>query len=62
MKKRITGGETIGCDIGDKQSQLCILHPDGQMLRPEAVKTTRAAMGKFFTRAPAHVVIEVGTH
>jgi transposase len=53
---------TIGCDLGDKQSELCILHGDGRVERPPAVKTTRAAMRTFFARAAAHVVIEVGTH
>lgn len=54
--------ETIGCDLGDKQSELCILLASGQVERPKAVKTTRAAMRTFFTRPPAHVIIEVGAH
>lgn len=54
--------ETIGCDLGDKRSELCILSPDGKLERPEPIKTTRRAFTKFFTRAHAHVVIEVGTH
>jgi len=54
--------ETIGCDLGDKQSELCILLPSGESKRPQPVKTTRAAMRTFFTRPPAHVVIEVGAH
>ena len=54
--------ETIGCDLGDKQSELCILLPNGKIERPGPVKTTRPAMRAFFTRARAHVVIEVGTH
>lgn len=54
--------ETIGCDLGDKQSELCILFPDGKLERPEPIKTTRRAFTKFFTRPHAHVVIEVGTH
>lgn len=53
---------TIGCDLGDKQSSLCVLWPDGRVERPKAVRTTRDAMRAFFSRAPAHVVIEVGTH
>jgi transposase len=60
MKKNTI--ETIGCDLGDKKSELCILRPDGSVVRPPAVKTTQAAMRKFFTRAAAHVVIEVGAH
>lgn len=54
--------ETIGCDLGDKQSELCISRVDGKAERPKPVKTTRAAMRAFFTRPRAHVIIEVGTH
>jgi transposase len=54
--------ETIGCDLGDKRSELCILLPNGQLERPEPVRTTRKAMKAFFTRTPSHVIIEVGTH
>jgi transposase len=53
---------TIGCDLGDKLSEISILRPDGELERPRPVKTKVAAMRKFFTRAPAHVVIEVGPH
>jgi transposase len=54
--------ETIGCDLGDKQSELCILAANGEVHRPKPIKTTRKAFAKFFMRAPVHVVIEVGTH
>jgi transposase len=55
--------ETIGCDLGDRQSELCILTGDGQVARPKPITTTRAGFTTFFKgRAPAHVVIEVGTH
>jgi transposase len=54
--------ETIGCDLGDKQSELCILLASGKIERPKAVTTTRAAMRVFFRRPRAHVIIEVGTH
>src|SRR5207248_164206 len=53
--------ETIGCDLGDKTSEICVLGTDGSKVRA-SVRTTRAAMILFFTRAPAHVVIEVGGH
>jgi transposase len=53
---------TIGCDLGDRLSEVCIIWPDGQVERPKAPKTTIAGMREFFTRAPAHVVIEAGTH
>lgn len=54
--------ETIGCDLGDKQSEMCVLLPSGELTRPAPVKTTEKAFTKFFSRPRAHVVIEVGTH
>jgi transposase len=57
--------QTIGCDLGDKFSTLCILTGTGkeeQVERPQAVPTTQDAMRKFFTRERAHVVLETGTH
>jgi len=55
--------ETIGCDVGDKQSELTILTPDGRLERPKPIKTTRAGFREFFQHRPrAHVVIEVGQH
>lgn len=54
--------ETIGCDLGDKFSELFIARADGTTERPERVKTTPEGMTKFFTRAPAHVVVENCTH
>jgi transposase len=53
--------ETIGCDLGDKMSEVCVLSANGSQQRM-SLRTTRAAMRLFFTRSPAHVVIEVGGH
>jgi transposase len=54
---------TIGCDLGDKTSELYILHSDGKSERPKPVRTTREAMEAFFRRQPrSHVVLEVGAH
>lgn len=52
---------TIGCDLGDKTSSLFVMEPDGREARA-TIKTTRAAFKTWFTRAPAHVVVEAGTH
>jgi transposase len=60
MTERII--ETIGCDLGDKWSEVSILTPRGELQRSEPVKTTRQAMTAFFTRPRTHVVIEVRTH
>jgi transposase len=53
--------ETIGCDLGDKTSEVCVLGPDGSK-EHATVRTTGSAMRAYFTRPPAHVVIEVGAH
>ena len=55
--------ETIGCDLGDRHSELCIFSESGEVLSRPQVKTTLAGFREFFAeRAPVHVVIEVGAH
>jgi transposase len=54
--------ETIGCDLGDKKSAVCVLGADGKVLERTDVRSTKAGMTKFFTRPRAHVVVEVGAH
>jgi transposase len=53
--------EAIGCDLGDKTSDVCVLYSDGKM-DFHRVKTTRTAMQAFFAQPRTHVIIEVGTH
>lgn len=54
--------ETIGCDLGDKKTEICVLGADGKVKERTSVRTTRKAVGEWFNRTAAHVVIEVGTH
>ena len=54
--------ETIGCDLGDKTSEICVLGAAGKIKQRISVGATRKAMTEFFTRSAAHVVIEVGAH
>jgi transposase len=54
--------ETIGCDLGDKRSEICVLDAEGNVKLRASVRTRRDWMRAFFTRATAHVVIEVGGH
>jgi transposase len=54
--------ETIGCDLGDKRSEVCVLDAEGNVTMRASVRTTRKGMTEFFTRVAAHVVIEVGAH
>ncbi len=60
MQEIITA--TIGCDLGERQSTLSILWPDGRIERPRPIRTTPESIRGFFTRPKAHVVIEVGAH
>jgi len=53
--------QTIGCDLGDKWSTIYVLEQEGTGKR-ERIRTTPDAMGQYFRRPAAHVVLEVGTH
>ena len=54
---------TIGCDVGHRQSELCILADATARLMREKVSTTPAAFRAFFSKLPpARVVLETGTH
>jgi transposase len=59
-----TTKETIGCDLGDLQSELCILRSEsGEIIERAKVKTTLLGFRTFFAgRTRAHVVIEAGAH
>jgi transposase len=61
MENTTTGIETIGCDLGDKRSELYVLRSDGGCTR-QTVRTTKEALQGWFSRPRAHVVIEVGAH
>lgn len=52
---------TIGCDLGDKVSDVFVLESDGTT-ETCRVRSTEKAMREWFRRPTAHVVIEVGTH
>jgi transposase len=54
---------TVGIDLGDRKSVLCVLGADGEVEKREAVSTTPRALQRVFAAlAPARVVLEVGTH
>lgn len=54
---------TIGMDLGDTWSVLCVLDESGEVVEQSRVRTRRKEMhGYFATRSRARVVLEVGTH
>jgi len=56
-------GLTIGLDIGDRYSQICVLDAAGQVDEESRVATKPAALQRSLgSYAPSRVAIEVGTH
>lgn len=65
MRKSITGERamTIGVDLGDRRSHLCVVDARGEVSAQKAVLTTQRALQRTFAElAPSRVVMEVGTH
>ena len=60
---RATERGTIGIDLGDRQSDLCVLDGTGEVVARTKAATTKAGLAKALKRrAGARVIIEVGTH
>ncbi len=55
---------TIGMDLGDEYSQLCVLdNASRAVLEESRVPTTKGGLERYFAgRSPSRVVMEVGTH
>jgi len=61
MKKTIT--KTIGCDLGDKFSHLCVLDGSGEVTERARIRTSQTGFAGWFSGRPAAtVIVEVGTH
>lgn len=57
------GGVTVGIDLGDKHSRLCVLNGSGEVIEESRVPTTPEGLGKRFEAvACCRVALEVGTH
>ena len=55
---------TIGMDLGDKYSQLCVLDNVSRTVQEESrVPTTKTGIERYFAgKSPSRIVMEVGTH
>ncbi len=65
MTKRITAMTplTIGIDLGDRRSEVCVLDAGGDVRRRFSVATTATSLHKVLAGIPpSRIVIEVGTH
>lgn len=57
-------GVVIGMDLGDKESQLCVLGADNEIRQEVRVRMTTPALQAWFAavKQPAMVVMEAGSH
>jgi len=63
MTNGITTMLTIGIDLGDRRSEVCVLDTDGEVKQRFSVATSREGLEKKLGNlVSARVVIEVGTH
>lgn len=61
MTRTIT--KTVGCDLGDRYSQLCVLDGAGAAETRARITTSQAGFRKWFEGGgPYRVALEVGTH
>lgn len=63
MGTDITIERTVGIDIGDRSSQICVIDQEGEVLEEGRIATTRRALAsRFESMPPSRVVVEAGTH
>jgi len=55
---------TMGLDVGDKHSQVCVLDSvSGEVVEESRIRSTPGGIERYFaTRSEALVALEVGTH
>jgi len=54
---------SIGIDVSDKKSQICVLSASGEVLEETKIATTKEAIHHYFGRLePSLVTLETGTH
>jgi transposase len=59
----ITGGFTIGLDLGDRSHYVCVLDAAGEIIHEGTLPNDRVALALLLTKYPAATVaLEAGTH
>ena len=54
---------TIGIDLGDRKSHVCVLDADGEVVEESRIATTpKALRARFESLAPTRIALEVGGH
>ena len=63
VKDSVSKALTVGVDLGDKRSQVCVLDAEGRILDEGTIATSKAGIEHRFKAMPAsRVVLETGTH
>lgn len=54
---------TVGCDLGDRSTEVCVLEAGGDVLLRRSVRTTKRHLGGFFrSYVGARVIVEASAH
>lgn len=54
---------TMGIDVGDRYSHLCLVDDDGEVVERDRVRSTEAALRRYFEEPPRlRIALECGTH
>ena len=64
-RKTVTGKpeRTMGIDVGDRYSHLCVLDEDVEVVERDRVRSTEAAFRRYFEGMPRlRIALECGTH
>jgi transposase len=60
---KVWDGITIGLDVGDRASTVCVLDEDGDVIEESVIRTTRRSVqSRFGGRERMRVVLETGAH
>jgi transposase len=60
---KLVAGCTVGLDVGDHRSSVCVLDAEANVIETAEIATTRAAIrSRFGVRQRLRVVLETGTH
>jgi transposase len=55
--------KTMGIDVGDRYSHVCLLDDEGEVMERDRVRSTEAAFRRYFEEAPRlRIALECGTH
>jgi len=60
---KIFEGKTIGLDVSDRSSVVCVLDEDGEVIEESTIRTTPSSIrSRFGSRERMRVVLETGVH